>query len=35
MKITVTSTPEQFAAHIKSEMSKAEQLIKAPNIKPD
>jgi tripartite-type tricarboxylate transporter receptor subunit TctC len=33
--IVVGGTPEEFAAHIKSEMAKAEQLIKAANIKPD
>jgi tripartite-type tricarboxylate transporter receptor subunit TctC len=33
--IVVASTPEEFAAHIKSEMAKAEQLIKETNIRPD
>ncbi|MBK7660918.1 MAG: tripartite tricarboxylate transporter substrate binding protein [Betaproteobacteria bacterium] len=33
--IVVAGTPEEFAAHIKSEMDKAAKVIKAANIKPD
>jgi tripartite-type tricarboxylate transporter receptor subunit TctC len=33
--IVVASTPEQFAAHIKTEMAKAEKTIKTANIKAD
>lgn len=33
--IVVAGTPEEFAAHIKTEMEKAAKVIKAANIKPD
>jgi len=33
--IVVASTPQEFAAHIKSEMAKAAKVIKAANIKAD
>jgi tripartite-type tricarboxylate transporter receptor subunit TctC len=33
--IVVAGTPQEFAAHIKTEMDKAARVIKAANIKPD
>lgn len=33
--VVVASTPEQFSAHIKSEMAKAAKVVKAANIKID
>lgn len=33
--IVVASTPQEFAAHIKTEMEKSARIVKAANIKPD
>ena len=33
--IIVASTPQEFAAHIKTEMEKSAKIVKAANIKPD
>ena len=33
--IVVASTPQEFAAHIKTEMEKSAKIVKAANIKPD
>ena len=33
--IVVAGTPQEFAAHIRSEMDKAARIIKTANIQPD